>query len=563
MLSSLSIRDVVLVEALDLDFGSGLCALTGETGAGKSILLDSLALALGRRSDAALVRQGAQRAFVLAAFDLPDGHPALALAEGNEIPVDGRRLELGRTVQSDGRTKAQINARPVPVALLRQFGSLLVEIHGQFDAQGLMDPASHREILDLWSGASDLASSASQAWREWRSALAEAEKAAAATAEAEREEEWLRHCVAELDDLAPEEGEEEALSARRAVLADASGILATLASIGELLEGEEGASRAASSASRLVSRAPAKAADLLAPVAEALERAQDQIAEAIAAVEAAAASIDGDPGEQERVEDRLHALRAAARKHKTTPDALAALRSELSAKLSLVDSGRSAAGEWSAKASSCKEIYVVVASALSEMREESKSRLDAAVQVELAPLRMPGCSFSAHVQRRGEDGWGPDGFDSVEFRVSTNPGSAPGPLHKIASGGELSRLMLAVKAVLAESSPAVALVFDEIDQGIGGAAAAAVGDRLAALSSRAQVLAVTHSPQVAARADAHLKVSKSVQDGGVRTDVAALDAAGRREEIARMLSAAEVTEEARSAAEALLRRRGADSSAEV
>jgi DNA repair protein RecN (Recombination protein N) len=551
MLVSLSIRDVVLIERLSLSFEPGLCVLTGETGAGKSILLDALGLALGARGDSGLVRHGAEQASVTAEFSLPDHHPAFALLREQELEAEDP-LVLRRVVTADGRSRAFVNDQPIGVGLLRRLGEVLVEVHGQFDTHGLLDPKTHRALLDAYGGLSAPAAAVAAAWSAWRGLE---QKRASAAAEAERarsEEEYLRHAVGELDALAAQPGEEEELATRRTALQHRERLTEAMQAAHRELSGEHGAERAISAALRALGRVADKAGGALDPVIAALDAAAGDLGEAARQLQAVVADMDTGPGGLEKLEERLFALRAAARKYQVDSDGLAALRDQLAERLTLIEDQGGLLGRLAADAAEARRVYAEAARTLSAARAKAAGRLDRAVEAELKPLRLDRARFTTQVGALAEEGWGPAGTDDVAFAVATNPGAPPGPLNRIASGGELSRFMLALKVVLAQLGPVPCLVFDEVDAGIGGAVADAVGERLARLGESFQVLVVTHSPQVAARGRHHLQVRKSVVQGRAATDVVPLSPAERREEIARMLSGAEITEAARAAAESLM-----------
>ncbi len=556
MLASLTIRDVVLIERLGLGFRKGLCVLTGETGAGKSILLDALGLALGARADSGLVRHGADQASVTAEFELTGDHPALAILKEQGLDPE-ERLVVRRTVSADGRSRAWVNDQAVGVGLLKRLGEELVEVHGQFDTHGLLNPQTHRSVLDAYAGLAARAAQVAAAHRAWRQVEDARANAAAEIARARSEEEYLRHAVAELDALAPKPGEEEELAETRAVLMHREKLVDALnAAYGEL-SGDRGVERALSSAIRTLSRIADKAGGKLDPVIAALDRAATEAGEAIAGLQAVSSDVDMDPQALEKLEERLFALRAAARKHGVDVDALAPLRKDMADRLLLIEDQGDLLARLAREAEVARDAYRKAAEALSQERQEAAGRLDAAVATELAPLKLEKAKFRTLVEPlTDESDWTAAGMDRVAFQVATNPGSPPGALNKIASGGELARFMLALKVVLAQTSTVGTLVFDEVDTGIGGAVAAAVGQRLATLGHGLQVLVVTHSPQVAARGSIHLKVQKSVKGEQVTTGVVELDGDDRREEIARMLSGATVTAEARAAADSLIAGRG-------
>lgn len=555
MLAGLSIRNVVLIEQLSLGFAEGLSALTGETGAGKSILLDALGLALGGRSESGLVRHGADTATVSAEFLLPDRHPVKDLLAGQELPVDDT-LVLRRSVGADGRSRAFVNDQPVSIGLLRQIGAGLVEVHGQFDTQGLLDPRTHRDVLDAYAGAEALAAACTKAWEAWRAALRRQEEALAEAGRAQAEEGFLRHSVEELEALAPEPGEEALLAERRGLLQHREKVMEGVTAALAELSGDRGAERALVAAQRAVQRIADRAAGRLDPVLEQLGRALDETAEAAAAIERFSTDIDLDAGELERLEDRLYALRSLARKHGVDTEALPDLRRQFAERLALVEDRAAVLARLAAVAAEARAAYVQAGEALSKARRKAASKLDAGVKTELPPLKMERARFVTQIDRLAEADWGPAGLDRVTFLVAANPGSPPGPIGKIASGGELARFMLAIKVVLVHQrgtpGSLPSMIFDEVDAGIGGAVADAVGERLKRLGQQVQVLVVTHSPQVAARADHHWQVRKADRGGSVVTQVAALAAEERREEIARMLSGAKITAEARAAADSLL-----------
>jgi DNA repair protein RecN (Recombination protein N) len=548
MLVSLSIRDVVLIERLDLSFQAGLTVLTGETGAGKSILLDALGLALGGRGEAAMVRAGAERLSVSAAFAPPPGHAVWAMLaeQGLSAPAD-EPLVLRRTVARDGRGKAFVNDQPVGVALLRALGDALVEVHGQFEAQGLLNPGTHRVLLDAFGVPPALVAATAETHAAWQAAKESFAAAEAGLSRARAEEDFLRHAADELEVLDPQPGEEETLAERRRILQHS----------GKLIEAIETARRELahaespmSAAARALERAAADAGGRLDPALAALERARIELTEAEAQLEPLAADIDLDPAQAESLEERLFALRALARKHGVAVDGLPALRDEMRARLDALDLGADGLAALARREAAARQAALTAAHALSRARHAAAKDLDARVGAELPPLRLDKARFVTEVTS-DETAPGPHGIDAVRFLIAANPGSSPGPLAKVASGGELARVMLALKVVLAHADPVPTLVFDEVDAGIGGATAAAVGERLALLSHDAQVLVVTHSPQVAAQGRTHLRVRK---DGGDRiaTTVERLDDAARRDEIGRMLAGATLTDQARAAADALL-----------
>ena len=549
MLTGLSIRDVVLIEALDLEFDAGLGVLTGETGAGKSILLDALGLALGARADSGLVRSGAEKAQVTASFDAPANVVAL-LAENDISMESGEALMIRRSVRADGGSKAFINDQPCSAALLRDVGLHLVEIHGQHDDRGLLNPRGHRALLDAF-GRCDTAS-VSGLFAVWQDAKAKLESAREALENAARDREWLEHAVTELRRFAPQEGEEESLAGERADMQKGERIAEDLRAVLEAFEGSESGLAKLRSAARKLDRV-ANEHPLLAEALTALDRAVIEASEAEDKLIAATQALSFDPERLDAIEVRLFDLRGLARKHNVRPEELAQLTEELAAKLDAIEAGGEGIAKLEADVARHGEAYRKAASALSAQRKEAAKRLDAAVAGELAPLKLDAAKFQTAVEELPEDRWTATGMDRVEFLISTNPGAPFAPLAKIASGGELSRFILALKVALAEEGGAATIIFDEIDRGVGGAVASAIGERLARLAGAGkQLLAVTHSPQVAAKGQSHYFIAKSSEGTVTRTGVTRLDSEGRRQEIARMLSGAEITDEARAQAARLM-----------
>ncbi|PSC05098.1 DNA repair protein RecN [Alsobacter soli] len=550
MLVQLAIRDIVLIDRLDIPFGPGLSVLTGETGAGKSILLDAFSLALGGRGDGGLVRHGEDRGQITAVFDLPVAHPARALARKHDIPDEGD-LILRRIQFADGRTRAFVNDQPVSVQVLRNIGAALVEIHGQHDDRALVDPAAHRALLDAFGGCDSAAvAEAHRAWKSARDALAAQQARIDA---ARKEADFLTHAVAELDKLAPLPGEEEELAAERQRMMAAEKVAGEINEALEAVAGQGSPIESLSGALRRLERRGTQAPELVGPSIRALDAALNALEEARVAIEEAQRAADFDPRVLEKTEERLFALRAAARKYNVPVDGLSALRQRFRADLDSLEHGEEHLAALGAQAGEAEAAYLSAARALSEARRKAGKALEDAVNAELPPLKLERARFIVQIDT-DEAGRAPEGFDRVEFWVQTNPGTRPGPLMKVASGGELSRFMLALKVVLADKGSAPTLVFDEIDSGAGGAVADAIGARLARLSGRVQVMAVTHAPQVAARAERHFLIAKNPIEGEERiaTRVLPIDQAQRREEIARMLAGATITEEARAAARRLL-----------
>ncbi|MBI1274047.1 MAG: DNA repair protein RecN [Alphaproteobacteria bacterium] len=551
MLTRLAINDVVLIDKLALDLRPGLCAFTGETGAGKSILLDALGLALGRRSDAAFVRQGCAQAAVTAAFDLPRAHAANGLLEEQGLPVEDELL-LRRVVGQDGKSRAFVNDQPASIAFLRLLGEYLVEIHGQFETHGLLDPATHRVLLDAFGKCAAQAAKVAQTFGVWRDALDAHEQAAADIQRAREEEAFLRAAVTELDRLAPQQGEAEILTARRTRLQNAEKITEALQHAAQALESEQGAEARLNEASRSIARITDKAGEPAAALLATLDRAGNELAEALQQLERLMRDADLDPDTLNEVEERLFALRACARKHNAPVDDLGRVRDDLAARLERLEHDGDILAALAKKAAAARHAFEQEARTLSRQRSKAARELQELVAAELSPLKLERAKLYVELQELPEAQWNAGGTDKILFLASTNPGTAPGPLHKIASGGELARFMLALKVVLAEADPIPTLVFDEVDTGIGGATATAVGERLARLARQVQVLVVTHSPQVAAKAGAHYRVSKAVRGGAAFTAVTLLDDDKRREEIARMLAGAAVTDAARAAADSLI-----------
>jgi DNA repair protein RecN (Recombination protein N) len=557
MLARLSIRDIVLIDRLDIDFADGLAVLTGETGAGKSILLDAFALALGARGDQTLVRQGAEQGQVTAAFEIAPSHPALVLLQEQNLADDTAaegELILRRVQFADGRTRAFVNDQPVSVQVMKQLGEALVEIHGQHDERALTEPATHRRLLDAYGALDADAGRVAALWQARGAALEAAATHRAQVERAQRESDWLRHAVDELVTLNPQAGEETALAERRSVMMQAEKVAEDLREAHDTLAGANSAVPALAGAVRRLERRSAQGPALIEPTVKALDSALTALEEARAHLEAALATADFDPVELERIEERLFGLRAAARKYNVAVDALAELAARYKTDIALIDAGEEKLKALDAAAAQADADYRAAAQALSKGRAKAAAALDKAVNGELRPLKLERAKFSTQIDSDVAAA-GAHGIDRVEFWVETNPGTRPGPLMKVASGGELARFLLALKVVLADRGSAPTLVFDEIDTGVGGAVSDAIGVRLAKLAAGVQVLAVTHAPQVAARADRHYLISKDALEKGrrVATRVTALPEEHRREEIARMLAGAEITSEARAAAARLMK----------
>lgn len=554
MLVGLSIRDIVLIEKLDIAWHPGLCALTGETGAGKSILLDALGLTIGYRAAAGLVRHGATQGSVTAEFNVPADHPARRILSDQGLPA-GETLLLRRVLGADGRSRAFLDDQPVSIATLRRLGDSLVEFHVQGAERGLLDPSIHRGLLDEYGGLGG-------AVRKVRAAHHARQAAAAAAAEAERriaairtDEDYLRHALGELEALDPKPGEEADLAEARAILMNAEKLQQALEAASAKLTDGGGIEARLRSAQHILERIAGQVGGRLEGPLQALERAALESAEADAALTGAVRELELEPNRLEQIEERLFALRALARKHTTRVDQLAAVRDRLQTQLASIEDGAADLDQLQTAAAQARDAYLEFANHLSATRAKAARRLDRAVAAELAPLRLDNARFRTELARLDDSDGGADGLDRVAFLVATNPETPLAPLARVASGGELSRFMLALRVVLAHRGTAPTLIFDEVDRGIGGATADAAGARLARLAADFQVLVVTHSPQVAARADHHWRVSK-LDDATTKTTVDRLDDAGRGEEIARMLAGAEVTREARAAAQSLLQGQG-------
>jgi DNA repair protein RecN (Recombination protein N) len=554
MLARLSIRDIVLIDRLDIDFGSGLAVLTGETGAGKSILLDAFALALGARGEAALVREGTEQGQVIAAFEIGKQHPSRRLLAENGLAIDDE-LILRRVQFADGRTRAFVNDQPVSVQVLRALGAALVEIHGQHDERAFVEAATHRALLDAYGGIESEAAEIANLWAQWREREAGVQSHRADVERASREAEWLRHAVEELGRLAPQLGEESALAERRAAMMQAEKVADDLRSTHDSVAGPNSPVPPLAGAVRRLERRGAQAPALVEPVVKAIDAALTALEEARLQLEQALQVANYDPQELEKIEERLFALRAAGRKYNAPVDDLAGLARRYESDLALIDAGAERLVVLEREAREASLQYRVAAKKLSAARLRAAQALAKAVNTELKPLKLDRAEFSTEISSESE---GPNGIDRIEFWVRTNPGTRPGPLMKVASGGELARFLLALKVVLADRGSAPTLVFDEIDTGVGGAVADSIGVRLARLASGVQVIAVTHAPQVAARAERHYLISKDAFARGKRvvTRITELQGERRREEIARMLAGAEITAEARAAAERLIRAAG-------
>jgi DNA repair protein RecN (Recombination protein N) len=551
MLTRLIIHDVVLINKLALELEPGLNVFTGETGAGKSILLDALGLALGERSDAALVRPDAEQASVTAEFVSTAGHPVFTLADEQGLSVTNPVI-LRRVIGKDGKSRAFVNDQPIGIGVLKQFGERLLEIHGQFETHGLLDATTHRGLLDAFAGLGMLKQTTAAAYALWGCAQ---EKLCFATDERDRaraEEEFLRAAVAELEELAPEAGEADHLSERRIALQHREKILNALHTAEQALNGEGGALATLALAGKAIARIAEKAMDLRELLAS-IDRSATELDEVSQQLDRQLRTLTAEPDALQCIEDRLFALRALARKHHVSVDQLADLTKSLTARLALLTDQGDQLAALARAASDAKKSYITYAEELSANRKQSGAQLEKAVMKELPPLKLERAQFKIEITVLPDHQWNADGMDRIAFLATTNPGASPGSIQKIASGGELARFMLALKVVLAASDPVPTLVFDEVDSGIGGATASAVGERLARLANDVQILVVTHSPQVAARATNHLRVLKQIQATQAIIEVETLDEDERREEIARMLAGTRVTDAARHAATSLLK----------
>ena len=551
MLRSLSVRNLVLIDSLDLEFGPGLSVLTGETGAGKSILLDALGLALGARADSQLIRQGAESASVSASFELSSDHPAWTMLDEQGFePAD--ELILRRVLGADGRSRAFANGQPANVAWLRELGGLLVEIEGQSAAGGLLNVKNHRELLDSFAGNGKERELTSMRFDSWRAAVAALDKAKADLVQAQRDEEYLRHVSAELEALAPQPGEEDSLATERARLMNGQKLSAAMSDAEDEISGDHPAAASLRAAARTLEHVQEAAGGHLDGTIAALSQAAIEAAEAEAALAEAVRGLDLNPRRLEEAEERLFALRALARKHNTSADSLSALLDDFRHRLEQLDRGGAEITRLRETCAAARDDYVQAAKQLGASRARAAKALDKSLKGELAPLKLGGASFHTRVDELEESDAGPGGLQRVRFEIATNPGAQPGPLEKIASGGERARFLLALKVCLTRSSGVPSLIFDEVDEGVGGAVANAVGERLARLAEDVQVLVVTHSPQVAARGERHIRVFKQNAKNSARAEIETLNGDARQEEIARMLSGAEITDEARAAAQSLI-----------
>ncbi len=553
MLSTLIIQNVVLIDYLKIDIGSDFCALTGETGAGKSILLDALGLALGNRSEARLVRSGEDEASVSAIFEINN---SLAKTIKRVLDEHGLAFEstliLRRNLKRDGRSKAFINDQPVSVSLLKKIGHFFVEIHGQFDTQDLLNPSTHRNILDQFSGLNSLAETVSDHWYEWQDKKQELAKLKENIARAIEDKDFLEHALQELEDLNPQHGEEEELASKRKFLANAEKLIDTINTAQKLIEGHKGSRDNLHSALKILERQAEQADKKFDPVIDSLNRAASEMEDGLSHLNDLAYEITINPNEQNALNERLFALRGLARKHGVTPNDLPELTHEFREKLTMINDQSDQIEKLEKAISETRQKYIEDATTLSQKRQKKANILAEKVMTELIPLKLDKARFVVSVNQKEENQWGIYGIDDISFMVSTNPGSEPGPLKKIASGGELARFMLAIKVITNDQNNVPTMIFDEVDTGIGGATADAVGERLAKLGNHSQVLAVTHSPQVAAWSKTQFKIAKLSTNTSTKTQVKTLSFDERIEEISRMLAGSMVTTEARAAAKTLL-----------
>ena len=551
MLHSLTVSNIVLIEQLTLSFEDGLTVLTGETGAGKSILLDSLGLALGSRADFRLIREGTDAAQVTATFHPPISHPVWQRLAEADITLEDQ-LILRRRLKADGKSSASINDVPVSAALLRDVGDMLVEIQGQFEGRGLMDVATHIGLLDRAADHDDVLEKLHSGWDNWLQAQRNLAHAKRELEKARAEEEWLRDAVEQLDLLAPKPGEEEELSAERERLSNVGRIGESLAIADDAIFGDSGAQSIIGRALSALEKVAPQAGGLLDPAQQALVRADAELAEAAAEISSAGHALESDPARLTAVDDRLHELRQQARKHDCTPDELAETHARLAASLASIEDSAGALAGLADNERQWRDYFRQVADVVAANRARAAGTLDAAVNAELPPLKLDGASFITAISDLPPEQFGPHGTQQVRFEASTNQGMKAGPIDRIASGGELARFLLALKVALEGDAAGRTLIFDEVDSGVGGAVAAAVGERLSRLGRSTQTLVVTHSPQVAAKGDQHMRIAKTATDSGVISATRALDADERTEEIARMLAGEHITDEARAAARSLL-----------
>lgn len=557
MLQNLSIRNVVLIDKLDLNFKSGLSVLTGETGAGKSILLDSLGLVMGNRAEASLVRMGEDKLSVTAVFDTPKKESELAhILADNEIDFEDEII-IKRTLSKDGKGKFFINDQPISLKLLKEIGKYLVEIHGQFDNQGLLNPANHLSILDSYGNYAERVSQTKEAYLQYKQSKKQRIEAEEKLLKAKEEEENLRHWVKELEAVATYEGEEEELSQRRHELMNAEKIIENLSYAYNVLTQGTDVQAAIRHAQAAMDKAAAQVEGKYDEIIASLDRALIETSEAINQIESASENISMNTNELENIEARLFSLKGLARKHQVSVSELPQVLQNFKSQLDSIEYGEEEINRLAKLEQEARQKYIEVANALSLARKKAAEKLDKSVMAELPPLKMEKAKFITEINKKDESQWNDLGFDEVMFTVSTNPNSPQGTINKIASGGELSRFMLALKVNLAQSSSVGTMIFDEVDAGVGGATAQAVGERLARLAKQVQVMVVTHSPQVASRGDNHFKVEKHTENNITTTTVRELNKEERKEEIARMLAGDIITQEARAAADVLINAKSA------
>ena len=551
MLHRLNVSNIVLIEQLTLQFGPGLTVLTGETGAGKSILLDALGLALGSRANFNLIRQGHDQANVSASFTLAANHPAWHLVnEAGIMPED--EMILRRRLKSDGKSTASINDVSVSIGLLRKVGDLLIEIQGQFEGRGLLDTSTHMMLLDQAARHDDLLTKTNQSWREWNAARSKLVTAEQAVDTAKADEDWLRDALEALDRLAPQSGEGESLSRQRTMLANIEKIGEGLSLAEDVIFNEMGAQATVSRAMTALEKLAPLAGGQLDSALDSLARADAELSEAGSAIRTVGNTLEAQPGQLQALDDRLHELHQQARKHGCSTDDLPLIHQDLAARLVAIEDSSGSLGQLRGVVKKWQDYYLDLANQLDASRKQAAGSLDAAMLRELPPLKLDGAKFITSVMPLAEQQWGPHGINVVRFEASTNKGVDVGPLDLVASGGELARFLLALKVCLEEGDHPRSLIFDEVDSGIGGAVAAAVGERLSRLGTSTQTIVITHSPQVAARASQHLKIFKTDTDTGVVSATSTLNSDERTEEIARMLAGETITDEARAAAVALL-----------
>ena len=551
MLTQLTIKHIVLIDSLQLSFDRGLTVLTGETGAGKSILLDALGLALGARADFGLIRKGEDSASVTACFTVSANASFWHYLEHVSI-TPCNELILRRNLKSDGKSQAYINDEPVSIALLRQIGDELIEIQGQFEGRGLLDVSGYLPLIDRACGHPDRLVALSEAWQSWQQAHDAYQALHLKIQQSREEEDWLRDAIEQLDGLAPQPDEETVLVSERALHAHAAKLTEALMQATAMIADDEGAEALAGRTERILESHLDIAGDRLSPALDAIQRARMELQEADNEMRAFAETLDGDPARLSQIDDRLFELRAQARKHKVEPDHLANTHITLAEQLAQIDDGASLLADYARDLEDKFNLYKQLASAISGARHNAAQILDAAVMAELPPLKLEAASFRTDITTLEEARWSATGFDKIRFAAKTNPGMAEDKIDKIASGGELARFLLALKVALSENEPAKTLIFDEVDSGVGGAVAAAVGARLSRLGQSMQTLVITHSPQVAAAADHHFHIAKTKLDDMTISNTVQLDRQERIEEIARMLSGDQITEQARAAAIALI-----------